>query len=196
MGGGANRARTVRRFAVAGAGALIVGVGVVAGVAPSGAAGYLRCHPNQLSVRIGREGAALGHIGVEVRLVNVSAGACTLQGYPGLQLLDGDDHALPTEVHRGVADTVPRMAERRVIVRPHGPAPRSMPGGMTAPDTGSSSAQHRVACWSRRRTRTGRSRLFGGSSPTEAARSCISTADRSRSRRYSPSAPGLSHKRD
>jgi hypothetical protein len=84
--------------------------------------GPSRCHSNQLAVRIGFEGAALGHIGVTVRFVNVSEIACSLYGYPGLLMLDRAGHALPTEVQRGVAYTVPSVAERLVTLRPGGGA--------------------------------------------------------------------------
>lgn len=101
---------------------LLVGAAGAGAAMQAAAAGAARCHSNQLAVRIASEGAALGHIGVKVRFVNVSAGACTLYGYPGLQMLDGADHALPTEVHRGVAYTVPNVVERLVTLRPRGSA--------------------------------------------------------------------------
>ena len=105
--------------AVAAAGLVVTGLSLAA---TASAARYPRCHSTQLAVRIWREGAALGHIGVEVRFVNLSGGACSLYGYPGLQMLDGRNHALPTRVHRGVAYTVPKTAERVVIVRPRASA--------------------------------------------------------------------------
>jgi hypothetical protein len=107
-----------RRFAVALTSILLVAGAGAATAIRAAAAGASRCHSNQLAVRIGSEGAALGHIGVKVRFVNISASTCALYGYPGLQMLGAADHALPTEVHRGVAYTVPKIAERSVTLHP------------------------------------------------------------------------------
>ena len=115
---GAVRARCSRGSAVAVTGVLLFGAAVATADATSLAAIPSRCHPSQLIVRIGHEGAAAGHIGVEVRFQNVSARACTLYGYPGLQMLDAAGRPLPTEVHRGRAYTVPNVAERLVTLRP------------------------------------------------------------------------------
>ena len=121
MGGPPNE-RLFRRRVLAAASTLIVAVAVAIDAASASAGQDPRCQSTQLAVRIGREGAALGHIGVEVRFVNISARACTLYGYPGLQMLDGRNRALATRVHRGVAYTVPTTAERVVILRPRASA--------------------------------------------------------------------------
>lgn len=59
-----------------------------------------RCSNLQLSVRaIGSQGAA-GTIGILFRMHKTWGNGCTVQGYPGAELLDRQFHSLPTHVSR------------------------------------------------------------------------------------------------
>lgn len=70
-----------------------------AGPTPGG-----RCAVSQLQAARGPGGgAAAGHIVANIVLRNSSATPCTLDGYPGLQMLDAHGHSLPTVVERGAA---------------------------------------------------------------------------------------------
>jgi hypothetical protein len=109
-------ARRFRLGAVPIATASLVGAAVTIPALTAAASTPSRCHTAQLAVRIGREGVALGHVGVEIHLVNVSPRSCTLRGYPGLQMLDSYGHALPTDVLRGASYTVPKMSEHLVTL--------------------------------------------------------------------------------
>jgi hypothetical protein len=60
-----------------------------------------RCYNIQLLVRAVRSQGATGHIGIIYRIHNTWGDTCTLQGYPGAELLDRQFHSLPTRVHRG-----------------------------------------------------------------------------------------------
>jgi len=102
--------------------ALVVAVaGAQAQAQPRGfaAATAARCHSSQLRVRLGWASGALGHIGELVSFENVSTTTCTLYGYPGLQMLAAGGKPIRTQVLRGVAYTVPFVAERLVTL-PHG----------------------------------------------------------------------------
>jgi hypothetical protein len=61
------------------------------------------CRQAQLTTTATTEGAGLGHVGVLFTLRNTSSASCRLEGYPGLQLLDGNGHPLPTTVVRAVS---------------------------------------------------------------------------------------------
>ncbi|MGD1050592.1 MAG: DUF4232 domain-containing protein [Solirubrobacteraceae bacterium] len=77
-----------------------------------------RCHSSQLRVKLGWASGAAGHIGQLVSFENASARSCTLYGYPGLQMLAADGRPIRTQVRRGVAYTVPRVAEQLVSLAP------------------------------------------------------------------------------
>jgi hypothetical protein len=66
--------------------------------APSGPA---NCQTGQLQASRLATAAAAGNIVVTYGLHNVSDRACTLFGYPGLQMTDASGHALPTQVSHG-----------------------------------------------------------------------------------------------
>jgi hypothetical protein len=85
-------------------------------------AGQARCRSAQLVVRVGRLGVALGHVGVTIDFKNVSKATCTLYGYPGLQMQSAAGQAIPTDVLRGTAYTVPSMPERTVTLVAHAEA--------------------------------------------------------------------------
>lgn len=65
---------------------------------PEAAAG---CHASQLRAALGAQGGATGHDVAVITLQNSSGTACTLDGYPGLQLRGAQGNPLPTTVgHR------------------------------------------------------------------------------------------------
>ncbi len=59
------------------------------------------CLASQLSIEPHQGGAAAGTIVLSVSMRNASATACTLQGYPGMQLLGAQGTPIPTNVVRG-----------------------------------------------------------------------------------------------
>ncbi len=63
-------------------------------------------------------GAALGHIGRWYRIRDLWSDPCSLQGFPGVELLDRNFHSLPRQVGRGgyiISSTTP---ERWVVLDP------------------------------------------------------------------------------
>jgi hypothetical protein len=66
-------------------------------------ASWPRCRQDQLTTTAAGEGAGLGHVGVLFTLRNSSSASCRLEGYPSLQLLDSNGHALPTTVVHAVS---------------------------------------------------------------------------------------------
>lgn len=61
----------------------------------------LVCDSSQLSIILGVEGAAMGSRGVTgMALKNISSSACTLKGYPVVQMIDGSGKSILTYVTR------------------------------------------------------------------------------------------------
>jgi Protein of unknown function (DUF4232) len=54
------------------------------------------CQSSQLTLALDHTGVALGHVASVLRLDNSSQQACTLDGYPTVQLLDARQQPLPT----------------------------------------------------------------------------------------------------
>jgi len=81
-----------------------------------------RCRSSALAVSVGAAGVAAGSVGQVVTFTNRSAKACSLYGFPGLQLLDAAGHPLPTDVVRGQSVTVPSVPLRTVLLAPGGAA--------------------------------------------------------------------------
>lgn len=77
-----------------------------------------RCYTTQLTVAPGPAQGAAGSIGQSVHFRNVSVHACTLYGYPGMQMLNGSGHDLTTYVHRGSSVTVMQRPVRLVTLGP------------------------------------------------------------------------------
>jgi hypothetical protein len=101
---------------------LVGGTGPSGPSGPSGASGASTtlsgCVSTQLAVVLGPSQGALGHIGQRVSFKNTSTVACTLYGYPGLQMLDPSGSPIPTDVIRGIAYTVPAEPEKIVTLAP------------------------------------------------------------------------------
>ena len=81
------------------------------------------CQSSQLTVEHGRVGAAMGHIGITAAgFKNISKSACTLRGYPSLQMLDSNGRRIATHMRRGASASVPFIAIKVVMLRPGGVA--------------------------------------------------------------------------
>lgn len=64
-------------------------------------AGTTRCTASQLQVAVGGSNGAAGTIYMNTTFTNTSPTTCTMQGYPGMQLLNAQGQNLPTNVVRG-----------------------------------------------------------------------------------------------
>ena len=61
----------------------------------------LTCTSSQLAIKLGVEGAAMGSRGVTgMAFKNISSTACTLKGYPIVQMIDGSGKSISTHVTR------------------------------------------------------------------------------------------------
>ncbi|MGH9058832.1 MAG: DUF4232 domain-containing protein [Acidimicrobiales bacterium] len=67
-------------------------------------------------------GAATGHVGQVITFRNTSSTPCTLEGYPGLGMLDAQGHAIATKVSRGTSYIVHAQKPALVTVAPGGKA--------------------------------------------------------------------------
>lgn len=81
------------------------------------------CILSQLSIIDGRDGVALGNIGVDgIAFKNVSETACQLYGYPNLQMLDAAGNRITTHLNKGTSYTVQAMPEELITLLPGGEA--------------------------------------------------------------------------
>jgi hypothetical protein len=95
--------RSRRRLAVAGA---LVGAALAAATlpapigaaAPARATAAPRCGALSLMADLSGASAGAGQRFVTISLTNVTRGACSLRGYPGLRLLDRRNRPLPTRI--------------------------------------------------------------------------------------------------
>jgi hypothetical protein len=77
------------------------------------------CLSSQLSIVRGQDGAAMGHVGIAASAFqNHSDTACTLKGYPKLQMLDAAGSAIPTHVINGTSYTVVSRPDDLVVLVP------------------------------------------------------------------------------
>jgi hypothetical protein len=81
-----------------------------------------RCANIQLYVTPQRSNGSAGHIAILYQIHNIGGSACSLYGYPGIQLLDRSFHDLPTFSHRGALQLNGRRTPTTVIVPAHGSA--------------------------------------------------------------------------
>jgi Domain of unknown function (DUF4232) len=88
--------------------------------APAASESWPQCSPSQIGITAMGTGAGLGHVGVLFTLRNTSSASCRLIGYPGIQLLGSNGHALPTTVVRAVtgAYLFPAVAPHPVALQP------------------------------------------------------------------------------
>ncbi|MHB1517172.1 MAG: DUF4232 domain-containing protein [Acidimicrobiales bacterium] len=68
--------------------------------APPVATAWPNCQPSQLAGTATLAGLGTGHVDTKVDLTNVSAGDCTMYGYPGLQMISTTGARLATTVTR------------------------------------------------------------------------------------------------
>lgn len=80
------------------------------------------CRARQLNVTMHGGGVGLGHVGIELRLHNISGQRCTLTGYPSAFLLDARLLPMPTTVHQGSGYLSGNRPVRRVTLTPGGDA--------------------------------------------------------------------------
>lgn len=80
------------------------------------AAGPDRCHSNMLALSLGNSEGAAGTVYQAVRLRNTSGRTCTLQGFPGVSYVTGDNGAQvgAAAVHQGAEGAVVRVAPSAV----------------------------------------------------------------------------------
>lgn len=77
-----------------------------------------RCQVGQLNILPDGSSGGAGHVGFLFRVFNHSAVACTLYGYPGGQLLNAHQRALPTTVTRGLGYLIGKRTPRLVHLVP------------------------------------------------------------------------------
>lgn len=81
-----------------------------------------RCFTQQLQISQAGASGATGHIQMIYALENTSSTACTVFGYPGMQMVDSAGNPMPTTVVRGNAFTFPDIQPRAVALEPGGQA--------------------------------------------------------------------------
>lgn len=81
-----------------------------------------RCTSADLRVEIGIANVAMGHVGQQIRLKNVSHSTCTLSGYPRLQMLNAAGAPLTTRLHFGADYMIPAIPVRMVTLAPNASA--------------------------------------------------------------------------
>lgn len=86
------------------------------------AAGPGRCRTAQLRATAATPGVAAGSVGQTVTLRSTAGAPCTLDGYPGLAMLDARGRPLPTTVRRGSSTSVPARQLTLVTLAPGGTA--------------------------------------------------------------------------
>jgi hypothetical protein len=79
-----------------------------------------KCSNVQLLIQAQSSQGAAGHGAVIYRIHNMFGQACTLRGYPGVQLLDRHFLSLPTTVHRGAGDLVGPIPVKLITLPAHG----------------------------------------------------------------------------
>jgi hypothetical protein len=91
----------------------------VVAVSGSSGASLERCHRNQLRAHLGQGNGAAGSVRISASFRNTSSSTCSLEGYPGMQMLNKAGKPIPTSVHRGLPGTAP---VRSVTLAPGGVA--------------------------------------------------------------------------
>jgi hypothetical protein len=71
----------------------------------SGLQASARCSAGRLRIRLGRVDAGAGNRYASLVFTNRSRSACTLKGYPGMVMIDGNGDALRTRVRRTAGST-------------------------------------------------------------------------------------------
>jgi hypothetical protein len=81
----------------------------VLAVAGSSGAGPQRCHSNQLRARLGQSSGAAGSLRLSATFTNTSKSSCSLEGYPGMQMLNRAGKPIATSVQRGLSGVSTRV---------------------------------------------------------------------------------------
>jgi hypothetical protein len=76
------------------------------------------CQPSQLRIEVSGSGGAAGTIELTFSLTDSTSVSCTMQGYPGMLLLDASGAALPTTVVRGGSLSFKNIAATAVSLSP------------------------------------------------------------------------------
>jgi hypothetical protein len=100
-------------LAAVGTAAAALTAGIVTSAGPAGAAAVASCHGSQLRITHGFQQGAAGHSYLPLRFQNVSATACTLFGYPGMDALGPNGGVL-----RHARRTPGPTPERTVLLMP------------------------------------------------------------------------------
>lgn len=85
---------------------------------PSPSPTVQRCKLGNLKITPGPSQGAMGSIAGMFIFKNISASPCTLQGYPGMQLLDATSSPITTNVIRGTSVVVPSIPVTLVTLAP------------------------------------------------------------------------------
>jgi Protein of unknown function (DUF4232) len=85
---------------------------------PSPSPTVARCKLGNLKITAGKSQGAAGSIAGGFILKNISGSPCTLEGYPGMQLLDAMSHPMTTHVIRGTSVVVPAIPVTLVTLAP------------------------------------------------------------------------------
>lgn len=96
------------------------------------------CANGDLTVAVGRAGAATGHVGVALVFTNVSETACSLYGYPGVAGLDSQGRQV-TQATRSSSGFLGGTYVTRTVVVPPGGSASALVEGSDVP-TGSQSS--------------------------------------------------------
>lgn len=88
-------------------------------ISPSAAptATLSECKTAQLHIALARQGAALGHRGLLFTLTNTSSSRCELIGYPGFELVSGNQ-ILTADPHRGSGYIYQDPGPHRIVLAP------------------------------------------------------------------------------
>jgi hypothetical protein len=97
-------------------GLVALGLAVTLLVASSPSSSTPLCGADQLHAALAREGVAMGTIVDEFAFVNAGSHACSLDGYPLVQMLDRSRHDLATLERRAPAGTPGGGAAKKVTI--------------------------------------------------------------------------------
>ncbi len=88
--------------------------------APPASMAWPTCSTFQLHMAIGWTGAGLGNVATQITLTNVSRSSCTLEGYPGVELVGAGGRLLPTHATAAtIGDYMfPAVVPHRVALTP------------------------------------------------------------------------------
>ena len=88
--------------------------------APPASVSWPTCSTFQLHMAVGGTGAGLGNVATQIAVTNVSARACTLEGYPSVVLVGAGRRLLPTQATPAITGDYmfPAVVPHRVALAP------------------------------------------------------------------------------